>query len=95
MSVSVTATIPSKAVPPNKRPLGSSDPSKALKGKRDVFWGKYGDFHSTNIYDFASLTPGNTVKGPAVIEASTTTFVIPPDRTGMMDEYSHLVIEFR
>ncbi len=93
MSVSVTATIPSQAVPPRKRKLCSSDASKALKGKRDVYWEKYGDFHSTDIHQFEALTPGNTIKGPAVIEAPTTTFVILPDLEGMMDEYGHLVIE--
>jgi N-methylhydantoinase A/oxoprolinase/acetone carboxylase beta subunit len=93
MSVSVTATIPSRVAPPIKRLLGSSDASKAVKGKRNVYWEKYGDFHSTEIYDFEALTPGNTIKGPAVIEASTTTFVIPPNLPGMMDEYGHLVIE--
>ncbi|MDO8785048.1 MAG: hydantoinase/oxoprolinase family protein, partial [Syntrophales bacterium] len=95
MSEAVTATIKSSAAPPAKRPLGSADASKALKGKRDVYWEKLGDFHSTDIYDFESVMPGNTIKGPAIIEATTTTFVIPPDLTAMMNEYGHIVIELR
>ncbi len=93
MSESVTATIKSPAAPPQKKPLGSADASKALKGNRDVYWEKYGDYHSTDIYDFSAVMPGNTVKGPAIIEAPTTTFVIPPDTEAMMNAFGHIVIE--
>lgn len=93
MAQSVTATISSPAAPPSERPLGSADASKALKGMRDVYWEKFGDFRSTDIYDFEAMRPGNTVKGHAIIEASTTTFVIPPGRIAMMNKYGHIVVE--
>ncbi|MDY6971244.1 MAG: hydantoinase/oxoprolinase family protein [Thermodesulfobacteriota bacterium] len=93
MAQSVTATILSPAAPPASRPLGSADGSKALKGKRNVYWEKFGDFHSTGIYDFQAMMPGNTIKGPSIIEAATTTLVIPPDLSAMMNEYGQVVVE--
>ena len=92
MSQSVTATVKSPIVPPPKKPMGSADASKALKGKREVYWGKLGDFRTTNIYQLEALTPGNSIKGPAIIEVPTTTVVIPPEFTIVMNEFGQLVL---
>lgn len=37
-----------------------------------------GEFRETPIYAFTSLTPGNVIIGPAIIEADLTTVVLPP-----------------
>lgn len=92
MSQAVTATIKSPTAPPPKQALGSSDASKAKKGKRDVWWEKYGDFHSTDIYDYHMLMPGNTIKGPAIVEMSTTTIVIPPGMSSLVNEFGHVKV---
>lgn len=94
MTQSVNATVKSPVVPPLVRELRSSDASKALKEARPAYFKKYGDYVSTKIYDFSVLEPGNTIKGPGIIEAPTTTFVIPPDLTGMVNKYGQLVVEF-
>ncbi len=93
MAQSVTATIKSSIAPPISKPLGSADSSAALKGERLAYFKENGDYVSTKTYDFLLLKPGNTIKGPAIVEATTTTFVIPPARTGMMNQYGQLVIE--
>jgi N-methylhydantoinase A/acetophenone carboxylase len=69
------------------------DPSGALRGNRPVFWESAGDYVPTQILDQERLMPGNVVRGPAVIEAPSTTIVIPPDRTYRHDRYGHGVIE--
>jgi N-methylhydantoinase A len=92
MSQSVTATVKSPVKPPVLEPLGSTNPRKAMAGERPVYFEKYGDYVSTKIYRFLSLKPGNTVKGPAVVEAPTTTFVISPGQNGVMNGYGHLVV---
>lgn len=61
--------------------------SGAIKGRRRAFFRKYNNFAETNIYDFNKLSPGNTVKGPAIIEAAKTTIVIQPGQKGIIDEY--------
>ncbi|EFK09259.1 hydantoinase/oxoprolinase [delta proteobacterium NaphS2] len=67
------------------------DPSNALKTKRDVYWGK--KFVETNVYDFKLLESGNIVKGPALIEAEDTTYVIPKGRRYVVDQYLNGIIE--
>jgi N-methylhydantoinase A len=93
MTQSVNAALKSPAAPPIPREIRSSDASKALKGERLSYFKKYGDYVSTKIYAFPLLETGNIIKGPAIIEASTTTFVIPPDQTGTVNRYGQLVIE--
>lgn len=94
MTQTVKATVKSSTAPPVVKELRSADASKALKGERLSHFKKYGDYVSTKVYDFLSLEPGNIIKGPGIIEAPTTTFVIPPDQTGMINKYGQLVIEF-
>jgi N-methylhydantoinase A len=70
-----------KVVPPTRkaRPFNSQDPSKYIKGQREVYFeDKYG-FVPTFIYDGDQLAVGNIVKGPAIVEQRTTTTVVPPD----------------
>ena len=74
-------------------PLAGEDPRAALKGERDVFWSPEEGYRKTAIYNRGLLLPGNRVVGPAVIEASDTTYVIPEGKTFSISEYSHGVLE--
>ena len=79
----------SKLVKPKlvKQPLGDTEPSPgARKGERDVY--HEGRWQPAVLYDMDSLRPGNEIQGIAVIEASSTTFFVPPDRSVRMDEWS-------
>jgi N-methylhydantoinase A len=73
--------------------IKGTDPGKALKGQRDAYFKKFKAFTPTNIYDFAKLEPGNVVMGPAIIEATQTTIVIPPDRKASLDAYLNVIIK--
>ena len=72
-------------------PSSGDDPGKALKGKRDVYWGE--KFIETDVYDRKLLENGNIVKGPAVIEAEDTTYIIPAGRKYRVDQYLNGIIE--
>jgi N-methylhydantoinase A len=76
-----------------KREVGAADPSKALKGKRDVFFRKYNEYRPADIYDDAKLQAGNVILGPAIIEALQTTIVVPPERRARVDEYMNVLIK--
>jgi len=65
--------------------LTVEDPSHALKGTRDAYWGE--GYTSTNVYDHQKLEAGNVVVGPAIIEHRITTWVIPPGRKYIQDRY--------
>ena len=58
--------------------LGSSDASKHVKGKRDVYFEEKYGFVPTAIYDGDRMEVGNIVDGPAIVEQKTTTVVVPP-----------------
>lgn len=89
MSLEVSApTI--KPIFPKRESMGP-DPAKALKGKREVYFGE--SFVPTMVYEMASLNSGNLVKGPAIIEGVDTCLVIPPDRKVTIDQYLNMVME--
>jgi N-methylhydantoinase A/acetophenone carboxylase len=72
---------------------GSSDPGKALRGEREVFWTPEEGYRKTTIYDRDMLEPGNLVKGPVVIEARDTTYVLPADWVLNIDKYNNAILE--
>jgi N-methylhydantoinase A/oxoprolinase/acetone carboxylase beta subunit len=66
--------------------LGDPIPSeKAFKCKRPVFM--RGKWHDADIWEMESLVPGNEIEGLAVIEASNTTLLVPPEWHVRIDEY--------
>lgn len=72
---------------------GDPDSSGALKGSRQAYFDRAGGFVDTSIYDFGRLTAGHVVKGPAVIEAPTTTMVVQPGLTARVDPFLNIIIE--
>ena len=61
------------------------DPSPAAgKGMRPVYW--QGDWIDTQIFEMDRLEPGNVIRGLAVIEAPSTTLVVPPERHVFLDQ---------
>ena len=69
------------------------DPNEALKGGRMAYWEKYGDYTKTPVYEHERLAHGNVIEGPAIIEHTKTTFVIPPDSRATVDRFKDLQIE--
>ena len=67
-----------------------TDSTGALKGERDVYWGKW---VPTKIYDRRLLTSGNEVRGPAIIEAPNTTCVISPGWKYRVDKHQNGLVE--
>ena len=72
---------------------GGPDPRRALRGEREVFWSPEKGYQKTPIYDRDLLEAGNIVRGPAVIEARDTTYVIPADWVLNIDKYSNAILE--
>ena len=67
------------------------DASKALKGKREAYFG--GKFVTTSVYDVEKLEYGNTINGPALLEQATTTVVVQPDWSVTCDRYGNFEIK--
>jgi N-methylhydantoinase A len=65
----------------------------ALRVRRPVFFEETGDFIDTPVYDRELLLPEATFEGPAVLEQSDTTVLVPPGATGSVDRYLNIVIQ--
>ncbi len=69
---------------------GGADPSAALKRRRRCRFG--GQDVDTPIYDGEKVVAGNVIAGPAIIEETTTTVVIPLTFLCAADKYKNYVL---
>ncbi|UCF57722.1 MAG: hydantoinase/oxoprolinase family protein [Deltaproteobacteria bacterium] len=72
---------------------GAEPPKEASLAPRKAYWISLGGFQDTSVFSFEALQPGNTIAGPAIIEARDTTFVIEPEWRFTMDAYQNGVLE--
>jgi N-methylhydantoinase A len=72
---------------------GGGDPSRALKRTRTGRF-EHRNFE-TPVYDGAILRAGDSFDGPAIIEETTTTVVIPPSYGCQVDDYKNYVLTRR
>jgi len=70
---------------------GSAD--DALRVRRSVFFEDAGDFVETPVYDRALLKRDARIEGPAILEQSDTTVLVPPGASASVDSYLNIVIE--
>lgn len=75
-----------------KMPLNDKDPSAALKRHRQVYFKELGGFVETPCYDADLLKHGNVVIGPAIIEETKTTVVVPKGSELAVDAYENFLI---
>lgn len=70
----------------------SGAPEAVPKGVREVYFEATGGWTSTAVYDGASLGPGASLAGPAVIEEATTSIVIEPGHSCTVDPLGNFLI---
>lgn len=74
--------------------LGGPEPAAAAHtGTRPACFDPAAGLTETPVFDWRALAPGNTLAGPAIIEAPDTTYVIDPGWTYTMDAYRNGVLE--
>jgi N-methylhydantoinase A len=76
---------------PEKYPTTGRKLDDAIKGRREVDYVEAGIQEAT-IYDGDALEPGMAFEGPAIIEESGATTVIPPGLPCQVDEYGNYQI---
>ena len=69
---------------------GSADPRPALKRQRTCRFN--GRDVKTPVYDGEKVLAGNVIPGPAVIEETTTTVVIPEAYVCSVDKYKNYIL---
>lgn len=67
----------------------------ALKCHRKAFFKKYDDYTETPVYERDLLSPGNILRGPAIVEQMDSTTIIHPGQVGTVDDYCNIIIEIR
>ena len=78
---------------PVLEPLGGSDASAAVRGRRPMFVEGEAGLREAPVYDFTRLAPGNVVQGPAVIHSPITTIVVQPRQRATLDGWRNLLLE--
>jgi N-methylhydantoinase A len=90
--VRATGILPFNPQLPKLADAGLPDPASALLARRQVCLDTRHGFTDTPVYDYARLRHGHVITGPAVIEVSTTTVVVPPGMHGRVDHLGNLHI---
>jgi N-methylhydantoinase A len=93
MTLTVAAIGPMTYVEAPSIPAGRSDPSRASKGARKVYFEEAGGYLDCATYERSGLRAGNRILGPAIIEQMDTTTVLPPGETAEVDTYGTLIVE--
>lgn len=70
------------------------DVERAVKEYREVFLDSRIGWQRTPIYDYSKLRDGHVMEGPAVVEAPTTTVVVPSGANGSVDRVGNIVIRY-
>ncbi|TFD85212.1 hydantoinase/oxoprolinase family protein [Cryobacterium serini] len=73
-------------------PAGSGEPP--ITGIRRVYLDTTAGWEDASIYDYSTLGFGHELVGPAIVEAPTTTVVIPRGCHGVVDPLGNLVIRY-
>ncbi len=76
-----------------KKEFAEENPAQAKKMEREVYWNK--DFVMTPVYEWDLLQNGNKLQGPLIVESQNTTFVLPPNKTGWVDEYINIHVQVK
>lgn len=86
-AIRVRAWVPRAAPPQTELPATGREVGAARKGARPCWWGGAHQPQDTDVYDYAAISPGNRLVGPAIVEAADTIIVVEPGWSGEMDGY--------
>ena len=68
---------------------------RARRPARPVYWQTLGRREASAVYDGALLLPGNRLPGPALVETTDTTVVVPPGRSLAVDAFGNFEMDLR
>lgn len=77
------------------QPFIGRDAAAFKKGERDIYFSQTGGFVPAPVYDGDHMQVGNVVVGPAIVELTTTTIVIPPDSNLEVTPFDSFMVELK
>ena len=69
-------------------------PVSAVRKKRDIYWPDLKKKRRTVVYDGERLVSGNSITGPAIVETSDTSVVVPPGAELRLDALGNFELTF-
>ncbi|MBS1676537.1 MAG: hydantoinase/oxoprolinase family protein [Actinobacteria bacterium] len=84
-SVAVVASAPVEKPALPREELTDAEPQP--KGSRAVWWSELGDAQETPIFEQDDVRAGQSIVGPAIVEAPSTTLAVPPRRVAELDTH--------
>ena len=85
----VQAEIPVEKPDLEKKPYSGPDTSQASVGSTQVTFST--GTQVAHMYDRSLMTPGNHIKGPALLLQMDSTIVLSPRWSGTIDEFGNLI----
>jgi N-methylhydantoinase A len=78
---------------PRPLPLDGAVPAEPI-GERDAWFAGTDAGVRTPVYDWAALTPGSALLGPAIAHGPDSTIVVPPTHRAQIDQWRNVVLSF-
>jgi N-methylhydantoinase A len=88
-----TGKLPFKPTLPHMAADGNGKPP--VKTTRRAMLDLRAGWQDVSIYEYTALGRGHEIEGPAIVEAPTTTVVVPPGTWATVDQLGNLVIRYR
>lgn len=74
----------------DRREPGAGTPEPS--GTREAYCFANSGYRDFDVYERATLTPGDDLDGPAVVTEPTTSLVFHSDQSATVDEYGHIIV---
>jgi N-methylhydantoinase A len=89
-----TRAIGELPIRPRLAETGPAGGDAQVSSRRRVFLDARRGWQEADIYDYRNLAAGHELKGPAIVEAPTTTVALPEGCIGHVDRLGNLVIRY-
>ena len=89
-----SGTLPFKPELPKHESQGGSGSPAPKQTRRAMLDGRSG-WMDVPVFDYRVLATGTELSGPSIVEAQTTTVVIPPGTSAIVDDLGNLIIRYR
>jgi N-methylhydantoinase A len=76
-----------------KLELGDGTPTRASKGRRQVYFPETSGFCDCPVYDRYALRAGDAIVGPAIVEERESTVVVPPESRAEVDDHGNIILD--
>lgn len=91
VTMRLSLAVPPQAYAPAALDAAATEVADAIAGHRDV-WFPGSGFTATPVYDRARLGPGHRFAGPAIVEQTDSTTVVPPGAAVEIDGLGNILI---